>query len=66
MSPAVGLPILAPAVPFLIRLPLGALYTFFSRLWIGYCYKFRIFPAKMGVLRFLKATLRYFFSNGPY
>jgi len=63
---AVGVPVLAGIVPLLVRLPLGAVYRFLYRLWAGYCYKFRLFPAKMGPWNFLKGFFRYFRSKGPY
>lgn len=66
MGPAVGFPFLARFVPYLIYLPLGPLYALISKLWVGYCSRFRLYPTKFRPVRFVKSTLMFLFGNGPY
>jgi len=47
-------------------LPLRWLYCVLNRVWVGYCYKFRLLPIKMEGWEFLRGTVRYFLSRGPY
>ena len=61
----VGMPFLLPLMPVLIRLPLGPVYNGISKIWVGYRFKFRLFPVKLklrnyvkGVVSFLRATMR--------
>ncbi len=66
IGPVAFMPFLRPITPLLMRLPLGAVYGVMSKLVVGYCTKFRLFPTKIGIKRFTKLLMSYFFKNDPF
>ncbi len=50
-------------IPFLIKLPLDALYSFLDKVWKGYCIKQREFPYKISFGEYLSNVLLYFRSR---
>lgn len=58
---------LTPLVPYLIRLPLGTVYNWISRLWVVYCFGMRTHPTKFRPRRYAKALKVYLTGRGgPY
>ena len=58
---------LGPIVPYLIRLPLGKVYNWISRLWVVYCFGMRTHPTKFRPRRYAKALKVYLTGRGgPY
>ena len=65
-TPTISMPFLAPLVPLLVRLPLTSLYQVLSKIFVGYQYRFRLYPVRQKPLAFLRMGIRYLLGRGPF